>query len=260
MAVFKANYTRVAKEAKASVYYIETRRGLDGEKINRTLFNDYGPLSRKEAYSLFNEADKGSVFFRFIVSPDPKLEDTGRDLDLREIVHKTMLALEDRMLKSVQWVAAVHADHAPHRHVHIVAVLPKGAKLYQEDLENLRLKATALSLEQRRELDLALSIRAKERGRTSTAKRPVTTLKRLPQRLTAIRQSRPQAVSAGRKAGGGPVPRPQICFCPRCGNREPSPHIEHGIHSCSHCGRQLHQGKKISLNLNKERQAVWDAG
>src|SRR5436305_8102141 len=161
MAIVKATYTKSSGGAKASIRYIEHRPGKDNAKINRTLFGIDGAMGRWQAYRMIDAAEKGSVFFRFVISPDPKQEDTKQDLRLREVTEQTMSALEDRMHKQVSWVAAVHADHAPHRHVHVLAVV--AGRLNAQDFESLRQAATAASLTQRRQADQVL--RAKERER-----------------------------------------------------------------------------------------------
>ena len=153
MAIFKATYTHKAAGAKASIRYIEHRPGKDNAKITRTLWGVDGKMERQEAYHMIDEAGKGSIFFRFVISPDPKTEDTKRDIFLREITEHTMLGLEDRLRREIQWVAATHDDHAPHRHVHILAILPK--KLQVHDLKALRAIATEAALEQRHQRDAA---------------------------------------------------------------------------------------------------------
>src|SRR2546428_57184 len=102
---------------------------------------------------MIDESQKGSLFFRFVISPDPKQEDTGKDLFLREITEKTMQSLEDRLQREVQWVAAEHDDHAPHRHVHVLAIV--SGRLQVQDFQALRQTATEACLEQRQERDLA---------------------------------------------------------------------------------------------------------
>ena len=89
MAIVKATYTRSKAGAKASIRYIEHRPGRDGDQITRTLFGIDGLLRRDQAYRLIDEAPKGSIFYRFVVSPDPKKEDMRRDLHLREVTEKT---------------------------------------------------------------------------------------------------------------------------------------------------------------------------
>src|SRR2546421_8163341 len=144
MAIVKASYTKSSGGAKASIRYIEHRPGKDGAKIPRTLWGVDGKMERTEAYRMIDEAEKGSVFFRFVISPDPKSEDTGKDLFLREITERTMMSLEDRLHKQVQWVAAEHDEHAPHRHVHVVAVIP--GRLQVQDFQTMRQTATEAAL------------------------------------------------------------------------------------------------------------------
>ena len=85
---------------------------------------------------MIDEAGQGSLFYRLVISPDPRTEDAERDLHLRDIIEKTMLYLEDRFQKAVPFVAAEHDDHSPHRHTHILAVLP--GRLSTQDLAALR--------------------------------------------------------------------------------------------------------------------------
>src|SRR5712692_6426738 len=161
MAIVKATYTKSSGGAKASIRYIEHRPGADGEKITRNLFGIDGLMGRWQAYQMIDEADKGSFFFRFVISPDPKQEDTGKDLFLREITEQTMLSLEERLQKHVSWVAVAHDDHAPHRHVHVVAIVPE--RLQVQDFQVLRQTATEAALFQRKERDLAREQKERER-------------------------------------------------------------------------------------------------
>ena len=161
MAIVKATYTKRRDGAKASIRYIQHRPGKEGGKITRTLFGWDGAMGRYEAYRMIDEAEKGSVFFRFVISPDPKEEDTGKDLYLREITEQTMLSLEDRLHKQVQWVAVEHDDHTPIRHVHVVAIV--AGRLQVPDFQALKQRATEVALFQRKCRDLARE--QKERGR-----------------------------------------------------------------------------------------------
>ncbi len=162
MAIVKANYTKSNVNIKASVRYIEHRPGKDGQKITRTLFGIDGELEREEAYTMIDEAQKGTRFFRFVISPDPNREDTGKDLQLWEITTKTMLGLEERLKQTIQFVAAVHNDHAPHRHVHVIALVP--GKLTRDDFALLRETATKAALFQRKELDLVRQQKEREKA------------------------------------------------------------------------------------------------
>lgn len=161
MAIVKATYTKSSAGAKASIRYIEHRPGKDGATITRPSFNSDGLLGRWQAYRIIDEAEQGSFFYRFALSPDPKREDTQADLFLREITQQTMNMVEDHLNTRIQWVAAVHADHAPHRHVHIVAVVPQ--RLQVQDFQQMRLVATEAALAQRRQRDLGREHQARER-------------------------------------------------------------------------------------------------
>ena len=161
MAIVKATYTKSNAGAKASIRYMEHRPGKDHEKITRTLFGSDGLMGRWQAYQMIDSAEKGSLFFRFVMSPDTKSEDTAKDLHLRDITEQTMQTLEERLKQQVQWVAVEHNDHAPHRHVHIVAVV--AGRLNVQDFQALRQTATEAALEQRHERDLAREHKERER-------------------------------------------------------------------------------------------------
>lgn len=165
MAIFKATYTKNAAIAKGSVRYIAHRPGKEGKKLSRTLWGWDGHMERSDAYRMIDEAERGSLFFRFVISPDPVKEDTHKDISLRDVTEQTMLHVEERLHNQIQWVAATHDDHAPHRHVHIVAILPR--KLLVQELKAFREVATETSGEQRRQRDAireADQKRQQERG------------------------------------------------------------------------------------------------
>src|SRR5258708_26353685 len=152
MAIVKATYTRQGRAAKASVRYIENRPGKDNAKVRRTLFQADGKVERAEVYTMIDQADNHSYFFRLVISPDPQREDSDKNLSLREITERTIQSLEDRFQRPLQWVAAIHADHAEHRHVHAIAIVPE--RLNVQDIQRMRSAATEEAQEQRRHLDL----------------------------------------------------------------------------------------------------------
>ncbi len=153
MAVVKANYVKRGEgdrgRAKATIRYIQHRRDREGERVTRTLFGYDGALTKEQAYRMIDDAQKGTFFYRIVVSPAPKQEDRYKDLDLTDITLHTMLALEERFGKQIQFVAAMHDDHSPHRHVHTL-VLVHGVRLTREDFQALRHEATERALFQRR--------------------------------------------------------------------------------------------------------------
>jgi hypothetical protein len=92
MAIVKATYTRSKGGAKAAIRYIEHRPGREGEKVKRELYGADGVMERLQAYQMIDDAEKGTIFFRLVISPDPATEDTEKDLHLavsitREITH-----------------------------------------------------------------------------------------------------------------------------------------------------------------------------
>ena len=135
MAVVKATFTKSRPGAKASIRYIAYRPGKNREEMRRQLFGHDGALSLTQADRIIDEAEKGTNFFRLVLFPDPKLEDRLKDLDMWEFAKATVLQLEGRLQKEIQFVAAEHNDHTPIRHVHVIALIP--GKLNVADLEAL---------------------------------------------------------------------------------------------------------------------------
>ena len=151
MAIVKASYTTSPEGAKAAIRYIAHRPAREQGRTSRPLWTKDGPLEKTEAYHLIDQALPGSFFYRLALSPDPIHEDGPRDLYLRSVTEATMEELAERTGKLVAWVATTHADHAPHRHVHVVAVVQ--GRLSREDLRSLTDRATTVCREQRVERD-----------------------------------------------------------------------------------------------------------
>ena len=160
MTIVKATYTTQKAGAKAAVRYIAHRPGKEGAKITRTLVGNDGVMGRQQAYRMIDAADEGTYFYRLAISPDPATEDTRKDVHLWEITEQTMLALAERLQHDILYVAAEHTDHAPHRHVHVIALIPK--RLTKPDLAALRTAATEAAMLQRTARDVALAQEAKE--------------------------------------------------------------------------------------------------
>jgi hypothetical protein len=160
MAIVKASYTRSASVAKAYIRYIQHRKGLDGRKATRELYGPDGALARLAGYQMIDQAVKGTAFFRIIINPDPKTEDTHKDLSLSEITSQTMQTLAQRVRRDVPYIAATHADHTPLHHVHILACVT--GRLTTQDLQALRQTATQAAREQRSERDMAQEQQARQ--------------------------------------------------------------------------------------------------
>jgi hypothetical protein len=156
VAVIKINYRKSRKQIKVTARYIQHRPGRDGERRTRQFSGLDGPLTRDDLYDLIDNAPKGTNFFRLVISPDPRKEDTERDLDLRAVTEHMLSALGEKLGQQIAYAGAIHDDHAPHRHVHVIALIQ--GKLTREHFTLLREHATEVALLQRRERDLARGI------------------------------------------------------------------------------------------------------
>jgi hypothetical protein len=174
MAFVGTSYARRGKvgnaKAKDTVRYIQHRPGTDKEHVWRPLFGNDGPMTRLETYQFIDEAPKGTHLYTIIINPDPEMEDTYKDLDMRQIAITTMQIIAMIIDTPVIWVAAVHDDHTDKNHVHALAAVPR--RLEKPDLDRIREETTTACLEQRRELDRARERQARERERGEWALEP----------------------------------------------------------------------------------------
>jgi hypothetical protein len=161
MAVVKATYIKSRTGAKKNIRYIQHRAGKDGAYISRTLYGSDGVMSRRQAYQMIDAAAQGTVFYKIAISPDPAREDKEKDLHLREIAEQTMMHLAERFQHPIQYIATEHAEHAAHRHLHVLALLPR--TLAKPELQALRETATTAAVLQRTVRDAALEQAARER-------------------------------------------------------------------------------------------------
>jgi hypothetical protein len=166
MAVLTANYIRRGKvgnpRAKDAIRYMQHRPGREGERITRPLFGIDGAQGRQDGYRMIDEAPAGTHFYRITLDPDPKTEDVKKDLDLRELTVRTIQTLSEIVEGPVYYVAAVHADHAPHRHVYLLASVNR--RLNTPEITHLKAAATQVCLEQRQELDREVVNQTQARG------------------------------------------------------------------------------------------------
>jgi hypothetical protein len=165
MAVVKANYVKRGKvgnaKAKDNVRYIQHRPDKDNERVTRPLFTNDSPMTRQDAYQFIDDAPKGTHFYTIIINPDPEKENTHKDLDMRQIAITTMQSIEAIVQIPVTWIAAIHDDHTDKNHVHALAAVNR--RLDTPELHRVREVTTQACLEQRKELDRALSRQARER-------------------------------------------------------------------------------------------------
>jgi hypothetical protein len=167
MTVVKAKYIKSRARAKANIRYIQHRSGKDGAKITRTLFGSDGVLSRHQAYRMIDEAEKGTVFYRIAISPSMDTEDIHRDLHLRALAEQTMMYLTEQFQQPIAYIATEHTEHAQHRHLHVLALLPR--VLSTSELQALRETATHAALFQRQERDAGLAQQEHQREEVEQA-------------------------------------------------------------------------------------------
>src|SRR5271157_5275470 len=251
MAVIKAKFIKSnsdrgsAKEvAKDHVRYFSHRAGRDGERMRREIFGKEGSLTRQQAYEEIDKVKRGTIFYKIILSPDPKREDKYMDLDLRELTEQIMLQLQNHMQgKGIQFFASIHADHTNIRHVHILALIQ--GRLKSPELKLLRASATEAARTQRRDLDRDFSriARVQAYSRTREAGRGEQT------------QSSPhlRVLKEPEKAPG----------CPSCETAIPM-QLRGRSYECLVCGlaisrayaraleAQQHSGPGLELSLGKE--------
>ncbi|HVI79756.1 MAG TPA: hypothetical protein VM715_16620, partial [Candidatus Acidoferrum sp.] len=172
MAIVKNNYVKRGSgqrdRVKASLRYIAHRPGKDNKRMYRELFGYDGVMEKDQAYRMFDAAEKGTNFFRLVISTDPKREDTYKDLQMRAIAIKTIQHLEEKLHLEgkIQFVAAIHNDHTNIRHIHAIVLVPK--KLSREEFkvfQDLKHAATAEALRQRQQLDQVREAQRQQTGR-----------------------------------------------------------------------------------------------
>jgi hypothetical protein len=241
MAIVRANYVkrgRGAKSgAKAHVRYIAHRRDSEGNRVTRTLFGFDGPMTREQAYRLIDEAQRGSIFYRLKLSPDPKKEDCLRDLELTDLTIHTMLALEKRLGRRIAFAATMHDDHSAYRHLHALVITHR--KLTRADFAALRRVATARARYQRRERDrVTQRVYGKALARNNL------------QVFTYAARYKPRRRFASRTVYHGST-------CPLCGYYQLLPYSSQG-HRCPADGLYLRRDQGFGY-AKTQQQEVWRA-
>src|SRR4051812_4754857 len=152
MAIVKVNHTRSKALIKATFRYNAHRKGKDGENISRQNFGWEDEIDKLTAYELIDMAEKGAVFFRFKISPDPKKENPNGDLNLYDLTRKMMAKIEELKDQHIQFIGVKHDDRTKIPHIHAIVLL-KG-RIDNKNLNILIKTATQAALSQRRERDL----------------------------------------------------------------------------------------------------------
>src|SRR5919109_3681139 len=153
MAIVKVSYTRSRGAIKANLRYNMHRPGKDREKTTRQLFGWDGDLTKEEAYRMIDEAEKGTIGFRFILNFDPKKENAKKDLDLRDLTTQFMLKLRElKNNQAFEYFAVEHNDHTDLPHIHAVVLFH--GKIFKKDLKALHDSLGVSTRAQRLRLDM----------------------------------------------------------------------------------------------------------
>src|SRR4051794_40525414 len=154
MAIVKrTSETRIRAAAKQTIRYIVHRRERGEEKTPPLFSWEMGDSKKLTAYEAIDQAPKGTRFLRVAISPDPKREDTNRDLNLRELTRETMQALAKKYKgRDVLFFAAIHEGHTDKRHINLLVMVPPG-RLTKKEWKEMREAATANAKKQRIALD-----------------------------------------------------------------------------------------------------------
>jgi ribosomal protein L37AE/L43A len=230
----EANYTRSRKAIKATIRYITHRPGKDGEKTSRELFGYDGIVDKQQAYKMVDEAESGTIFFRIVISPDPRKEDRGKDLDLRDMTRQTILRLEERLKTQLTFLAVEHNDHTETRHIHSVVMI-KG-KLSAQDFNALRQSATQQALFQRKARDLVQHYPLNKSSQRSIARFSTS--------------YRPIGMSGGkarRTRESYKRLRMPRRLCSSCGRGLSMKRLRSGQYKCFECGLKQEQSAGLSL-------------
>src|SRR4051795_8203898 len=196
--VKKTSETRHKARAKATIRYIMHRQE-QGARITRELFSsEEGNRGRNEAYAAIDNAPPGTRFLRVTLSPDPKREDTQKDLNFRELTRAMMAKFSSQFPRlDIHFFASVHAGHTENRHVNLLVIFP-GGRLTKDHWRALRDAATGNARSQRMLLD-----REREDAREET---------RMPLQAT-MRKTRSRSRSTGFSgASSKQAPRCPLCM------------------------------------------------
>jgi hypothetical protein len=72
MAVVTLKYIRDKGQIKANLRYFTHRSGREREQLTRAIFTNVGETDKQEFYRQVRDAGRGTVFFKFMISPGPQ--------------------------------------------------------------------------------------------------------------------------------------------------------------------------------------------
>jgi hypothetical protein len=233
MAIVKLKYARSRPQITAHLRYIVHRPGKDQEKQTRELFqHNYQKVTKQEAYNLINKAPRGSVFYKMTINFHPVKEDTRKDLDLQFITSLTVREMQERIGRTVPFIATIHNGHANTELRHIHAICLVQGRVSKEDFAKLKTLWQTATAEVR--LQRKMRDRFLERRRTRF----------LTQARVLYQDDQSKYY---RKTRGFPMQH----GCDQCGYGQRSG-IPAWREICPHCRSPLKQEKALRLELDRQ--------
>jgi hypothetical protein len=230
MAIVKVKYTRNPFTIKAFLRYIVHRPGKDRERMSRELFDAFDTTTKARTYERI-DATRHPLFFKFILNFDGSTEDRYKDLDLQLITRKTLDQMQHFIRRDMPFVAAIHDDHTPLRHVIAIGMVQgRIAKADFQKLKTLWLTATEEAHKQRRSRD-----RVREHPRI--------------QFLTQARMLSQPVCTRRRERAYRPLRIQHGCF--HCGYGQIGG-IPKGYDFCPSCHKPLNQESSLQLELSQQ--------
>ena len=251
----------IRQKAKASLGYIGTRPGKDGEKLVRELFGRFGTYTPEEVARLIDEAPGNTLFWRFKLNPDPVLENPEKILDLRQLTRDALAWLEERLgtkelPRSLPFVAAIHDDHTALAHVHGIFLMERKGRerpITQSVINEFKAYVQQQALRQRA---------AREFGRTiaSDLTHAIQQVQLSEERAEEQTEEQTEENSFSGTAdlttpesGGGEALSRVSQDCPACHIGTLSKRLNSRVYECSECGFAMRYGVTIRQGRRKER-------
>jgi hypothetical protein len=230
MAIVKVKYTRDPIAIKEFLRYIVHRPGKDRERMSRELFDAFDTTTKARTYERI-DATRHPLFFKCILNFDGVKEDTYKDLDLVLITRKTLDQMQQLIRRDMPFVAAIHDDHTPLRHVIAIGMVEgRITKADFQQLKTLWLTATAEARRQRRSRDgVREHLRVRYLAQARVLSQPVFTRRR-------GRRYKPLQMQHG---------------CYSCGYGDIAGIPAYRLY-CPNCHRPLSQEKMLQLELNRQ--------
>jgi hypothetical protein len=225
MAIDKFNYIKPGKFAKIIALKTLTYIAKDKEETPRILFGHDGPLTREQAVEIINNAPKNTYYWRFMLSPDIKTENIGKNLDFWKLTKDVVEFLEVRLKRpNIPFIAAEH-NNTKNPHTHAMLLMQRRGReliITREILEEVYQEATAAAHGQRKKLD------------------------RFQKHLSKRQSQAPVLQNDHAQIFAGSTRRAYLKLaCPQCGSGQVTRIPSKNILSCSLCG----YGEEIGISV-----------